>query len=308
MHPFQRRAIVLALAVVIDRAAGEPPSALHPVVWMGRITQWTRRGLPHGWQHTRRGGVVLVVSVVGVALWSGAALGRLARHAPLGLSIIIEALLLKPLFAVRALHEHGVLVHAALDAADLPGARNAVGRIVSRDVATLDTTGVASAAIESLAENASDSAVGAWLAYALGGLPLAAAYRAINTLDARVGYRSEGAFGAPAARIDDVANLVPSRTTAVLIALASARPRAAWQGARREHGATASPNGGWPMATAAHALDVRLEKAGHHVLHADGRAPAAADVPRAIALTDRALLLGAAAICALLAISGRSRR
>lgn len=303
-----RRAIVLALALAIDRAAGEPPSALHPVVWMGWLVRAVRTALPRRWQRSGRGGAVLVAVVVGVAWWCGVALSRVTRRWPLVVRLAADAMLLKPLFAVRALHEHGARVHAALDADDLPDARRAVGRMVSRETDALDAPEVASAAIESLAENASDSAVGAWLAYAACGLPGAAAYRAINTLDAMVGYRHEGVFGTPAARLDDLVNVVPSRATAALLATASSQPGAAAWGALREHAATASPNSGWPMAAAAHALDVRLEKADHHVLHARGRVPDGDDLRAAIALTDRALLIGAGVLCVVLALTGGRRR
>jgi adenosylcobinamide-phosphate synthase len=303
-----RRAAVLGLAIAIDRVAAEPPPSLHPVVWIGRWISMVRRILPSAWRHDRSGGVVLMLTTVGVVWGCARMLMHETRHRSAPLAVIADAVLLKPLFAVRALREHGAAVAVALDADDLAGARVAVARIVSRDVQALGVHGIASAAIESLAENASDSAVGAWLAYAVGGLPAAAAYRAVNTLDARVGYRQEGAFGAPSARLDDALNVLPARMTAVVIAAASARPLLALRGAWRDHGVTPSPNAGWPMAAAAHALDVRLEKPGHHVLHASGRQPSRTDVRAALALTDRALLFGAVAIVGiLLGVGGRRR-
>ncbi|NJN68054.1 MAG: cobalamin biosynthesis protein, partial [Chloroflexaceae bacterium] len=145
---------------------------------------------------------------------------------------------------------------------------------------------IAAAAIESLAENTSDSVVAPLLAYALGGLPGAFAYRAANTLDAMVGYRGRYEYlGKVPARLDDLLNLVPARLTALLIAAAavgcSADAPQAWQVMWRDHALTASPNAGWPMAAVAGALGVRLEKMGHYCLNERGRAPTAADIRRA---------------------------
>jgi adenosylcobinamide-phosphate synthase len=138
-----------------------------------------------------------------------------------------------------------------------------------------------------VAENASDALVAPMLAYAAFGLPGAAVYRGINTLDAMIGYR--GAYewlGKPAARLDDAANLIPSRVSAGLLALAVGPSRgcAAWQIAWRDHGRTASLNAGWPMAGMAGALGVELEKVGHYRLGAPARLPQASDIGTAVGL------------------------
>jgi len=133
---------------------------------------------------------------------------------------------------------------------------------------------VAAAAIESVAEKASDALVAPALAYAAFGLPGAAVYRGINTLDAMIGYR--GAYewlGKAAARLDDAANLIPSHLTNGLLALAAGpgRGRAVWRIAWRDHRRTASPNAGWPMAAMAGAIGVELEKVDHYRLGAPAR-------------------------------------
>ena len=152
-----------------------------------------------------------------------------------------------------------------------------------------------SAAIESLAENFVDSWIAPLALYTLGGLPLAYAYRAANTADAMWGYRSARYehLGKSVARLDDALNLAPARLGALLlVALAASRCRAA-QVWRADRGRTASPNAGQPMAALAGALDVRLEKSDHYVLHARGRAPKAEDIQAARGLVRKAMLASA---------------
>jgi len=162
---------------------------------------------------------------------------------------------------------------------------------------------VSIAAIESVAENASDSVVAPLFYYVVGGVPAALAYRAINTLDAMIGYRGETEWlGKAAARLDDAANFIPARLTALLLAVASgagggspARALALWL---RDARKTESPNAGRPMAAMAGALGVELSKRGAYVLGAGLRAPAAADVRRAVRIFAVAVALAAAAALA----------
>jgi adenosylcobinamide-phosphate synthase len=181
------------------------------------------------------------------------------------------------LLAYRALDRAVGQVQAALARGDLSEARRLLSwHLVSRPTAELRADEVAAAAIESLAENLSDSLVASLLAYLLGGLPGLAIYRFCNTADAMWGYRDQRYeyLGKAAARADDGLNLAPARITAALIALASqivnGRGLLAWCVARRDHGGTASPNAGWPMAAMAGALDTTLTKRGHYML-GDGR-------------------------------------
>jgi adenosylcobinamide-phosphate synthase len=288
----RRRSAVLVIAICLDLAFGELPNRCHPVAWLGRGIGAGERGM-RSLPAPATGVLLATVFPLGAAL-----VGRRAvlamRGAPKWTRLVGEALLLKQTFAARALFEHARAVRERLEAEDLEGARSAAAMMVSRDTATLSERALASAAIESLSENTSDSVIAPLTWYLVGGLPAAAAYRAINTLDAMVGYRSRGWVGTPSARLDDAASYIPARLMAGLYALAGG----GWPtftGARAAHRATPSPNSGWPMAAAAHALGVRLEKAGHHVLNESGRHPLPGDIAAAERLTWKALGTGAAA-------------
>jgi len=254
------------VAMLLDWAVGEPPSALHPVVWMGRAIS----AVPVG------SFLDGAAALLGVTLASAAVASLVPR--------MLEPLALKPALSLRALLEAGEAVEHALEAGQLDEARRLLSyHLVSRDVTSLDASQVAGAAISSLAENVSDSVVAPLLAYRLGGLPAAYAYRAINTADAMLGYRTPELewFGKPAARTDDVVNWLPARLSALLIAIASGVPRQALTVARADARRCPSPNGGWPMAAMAGALGVVLVKRGVYTLHAGGRPPTAADLARA---------------------------
>lgn len=233
-----------------------------------------------------------VVTLGVTALATAASLALLIIAARLGwVGLVIEALALKSMLSLRGLARAALVVHDDLARADLGAARVSVGRdLVSRPTATLDATQVASAAVESVAENFTDAFLAPALFFVLFGLPGAVAYRVINTADAMIGYR-EGAllyFGRVAARLDDMLNFVPARLAAV--ALVAAAPlaggdwRRAWSVMRGDHRRTASPNAGWTMAAMAGALGVVLEKPGAYRL-GHGRAPHADDIVRSLHIT-----------------------
>lgn len=170
---------------------------------------------------------------------------------------IIVAVLAFPALAQRSLFDHVQPVAEALEQGELPAARRAVSMIVGRDTAALDETGVARAAIESLSESFCDGVTAPLFWLLALGLPGVWAYKAINTADSMIGHREERwrAFGWAAARIDDVANIVPARLGGALICLAGAKGWATmWRDARLH----ASPNAGWTEAAMAGALDLRL--------------------------------------------------
>lgn len=258
-------AAVLTCALALDALAGEYPARLHPVVWMGRaITLLERRAPRSGRAAPFLYGLVMALAVP--ALFAAGALLaiRAARVHPLA-SIAAEALILKSTFAVRALGEAAAAVAAALRAGELERARLALRSLCSRDPSALGGPQVAAAAVESVAENASDSAVAPLLWWALLGVPGAVAYRALNTLDARVGYHGRYEWlGKASARLDDVANLVPARLTAALLlaggALRGLDPRRGLAVLWRDGAKTESPNAGRPMAAMAGLLGVELEK------------------------------------------------
>ncbi len=259
-------AAVLLAALAWDRWLGEPPAALHPVVWMGRVIGWFRRRAP------KRDGAAFVWGLVMAAglpvLFAGlAGLTVLPLVGP-----VLAVWLLTSCFAIRGLGEAGARVATHLEADDLSAGRAGLSWLCSRDPSELDATQVAAAALESVAENSSDSAVAPILFYVLGGLPAALAYRCVNTLDAMVGYRGALEWlGKASARLDDLANLIPARITGLLLLIAAMlrTDLSPGQGLRvmlQDHGKTESPNAGWPMAAMAGIVGVQLEKQGHYVL------------------------------------------
>jgi adenosylcobinamide-phosphate synthase len=187
-----------------------------------------------------------------------------------------------------------------LRSGDVAAARSAVAMIVGRDPANLDEAGIARAAIESLAENTSDGIVAPLFWGVLFGLPGIVGYKAVNTLDSMIGHRTERheAFGWAAARIDDLANLVPARTTGLLFALVSAHPMRAASCMARDARRHRSPNAGWPEAAIAGALRVRLcgprfyhgERADEPWLNGAARDPSAVDITRGLKLYCRAMI------------------
>ena len=264
-----RRPTVILLAVALDLAVGEPTTRWHPVAWLGRAFHWAERRVPGRSVADGAAAVMLVTACAWtVARWLEAVSRRLSWA-----GVAVEALALKPAFAVRQLIGATAGVEAALRAGDLGTARFRVGRdLVSRPTGDLGAAEVASAAIESLAENLVDSIAAPVLAYAVAGLPAAWAYRAVNTADAMWGYRDERyeRFGKAAARLDDLLNLVPARLGAAALAagatLAGENGGGAVRVAWAQHGRTASPNAGWPMAAMAGALGVGLAKRGTYRL------------------------------------------
>jgi adenosylcobinamide-phosphate synthase len=258
---------VLGVALLLDRLAGEYPAPLHPVVWMGRLTSYLLRLAPAaGWWRQLLFGGLLTVTVVGL-FTALACLVMFAVPKIHFLALVPAALLLKSSLALRELGAAAARVSRPVEAGDLPAARAALRALCSRDPDQLDGEGLLAAAVQSLAENASDSFVAPLFYYMLAGVPGAVAYRAINTLDAMIGYRGKyEALGKCAARLDDLANLLPARLTAGLLLLAGWLTRkdvaAGWRVLRRDGALTPSPNGGRPMAVMAGLLGVRLEKKG----------------------------------------------
>jgi adenosylcobinamide-phosphate synthase len=199
------------------------------------------------------------------------------------------------------------VVGRALAAGDLAAARLGLRSLVSRDTSALDPPLLAAAAVESVAENASDSLVAPLFYFVLGGVPAALAYRACNTLDALIGYHGETEWlGKAAARLDDLANLVPARLTAALLVVASALVGASAAGALRtwwrDGARTESPNAGRPMAAMAGALGVQLTKVGHYRLGDGAGALGAAAIARAVVLLYVACALASVGAAAALVV------
>jgi adenosylcobinamide-phosphate synthase len=256
-------------------------------------------------------GAGIAASGLALAIAPALALERVLESRPRGwLGVAISAALLKTTFAWRELIRTGERVRRELEGEEQDAARHDLRALVSRDTTQLDTPLLAAAAIESLAENASDSFVAPLFYYQLFGLPGAFVYRAVNTMDAMIGYHGQYEFlGKLPARLDDALNLIPSRLTALLLVIASrlagSSPHRACAVLRRDHARTASPNAGYPMSAVAGALDVRLEKVGYYRLNENGRAPEPADIHRAAHLVSFAL--GLAVVVSVLVQFARRR-
>ena len=261
--------LVLLLAMAIDAVVGDPAWLYrwvpHPVEILGRLiafveARWNRPLLSE--DARARLGATSAMAIIAGAFAVGWGAGYGLRELPQGW--LVEAALVSSLIAFRTLDDRVRAVAAALPAS-LAGGREAVSHIVGRDLDTLDSHGVARASIESLAESFSDGVVAPVFWYVVLGLPGLLAYKAVNTMDSMIGYRTprHEAFGRAAARADDVANWVPARIAGRLIALAAyvlpdfdgKRAFQVMFKAARQH---ASPNAGWPEGAMAGALDVAL--------------------------------------------------
>jgi len=299
--PTQALWLRVVLAFLFDLTLGDPRWLPHPVVAMGKVTASLERMLrcprhPPWWQ--RLAGTLTAVTLVGMAALSGTLAVRCASNAHPVAGLVVEVVLVYTTVAARSLTDHLLPIHHALVRLDLPAARRAVSLVVGRDTPDLDETEVARAAVESAAESTCDGIVAPLFFAFLGGAPLALAYRAINTLDSMLGYRDERYrhFGWCAARLDDLANLLPARLTAVLLLVAGALHGYDWHRALRTLARDArshpSPNSGYPEAAMAGVLGVRLGGWNSYrgvasfrpYLGGSGRLPQAGDIPAALAV------------------------
>jgi adenosylcobinamide-phosphate synthase len=325
--------VTLALfAMLIELCLGYPNALLravgHPVTWIGRLIGALDRRLnrnPAPLTHARPPeapapvrqalGIIALLILLGLVGVVAVVVQEELLRLPFG--TVPVALAASTLLAQRSLYRHVANVATALEKEGLPAARQAVSHIVGRDTAVLDATGVARAAIESLAENFSDAIVAPVLWMVIAGLPGAALYKAINTADSMIGHRTPryAAFGWAAARLDDLVNLPASRLAALLVIMAAGLQKdtvltAAWHTLWRDAPHHRSPNAGYPEAAMAGALGLSL--AGPRVYGGirvddatmgDGRRDAtAADIRRALALyrCSDAILIAMLAVAAVI--------
>jgi adenosylcobinamide-phosphate synthase len=289
----------VAAALGLDAVLGEPPETIHPTVLMGLvISAFEKRALRIENPRSRRlAGIVLALSVPSLVFVSTRKILSFVPRKPgwmIGTALIFTTL------SMRGLGEAAGDVEMGLREGRLESARTRAGHLVGRDTDDLSESEVCRAAVESVAENTSDGVVGPMFYGALFGAPGALAYKAVNTLDSMVGYRHPPYedLGWASARLDDLANLAPSRLTMLCAAAVSGRPFSALLIALRYGPRTASPNAGMAESAFAGALGVKLGGANTYsgVLRegprlGDGRLPVPEDIRRAVRLMRRCCVL-----------------
>lgn len=255
---------------LLDLCLGDPHSMPHPVRAIGNLIVWLEKYLrPAGKKHAtergeRRAGVLFVClvllvtgSVAGAILW-------ISRLGGIWIQTVVEAVMTYYLLAARSLRDESMAVCRKLEAGEIEEARYAVSMIVGRDTKPLSEAGIARAAVETVAENASDGVIAPLFYLAIGGPLLGWLYKAVNTMDSMVGYKNDRYlhFGRAAAKLDDLVNLIPSRLAALLLIVSAYLLRydgknayRIWRRDRRNH---KSPNSAQTESVCAGALGLRL--------------------------------------------------
>lgn len=305
------RAAGILVGYLADRVLGDPRRG-HPVAVLGRAFARLERGW---WADSRGRGLACVAVAVGPVCAVGLLAQRAARRRPLAEALVVAAATWVALGGT-SLRREGLAMGAHLGTGDLPAARERLSHLCSRDAAGLDCDGLARATVESVAENTSDAVVAPLLWAAVGGVPGVLAHRAVNTLDAMVGYRTARhlRFGWAAARLDDLMGVGPARATALLAAglapLVGGSAASALRTWRRDAAQHPSPNAGPVEASFAGALGVRLGGSSTYAGHVedrgtlgDGRTVTLPDLARAVRLSEAVgwAAVGAAAAVALAA-------
>jgi adenosylcobinamide-phosphate synthase len=255
------------LAFVVDLIVGDPVFFPHPVALIARAVSWLesklRKRASKPSAQMLGGGLLWFVVVSGSYLVTHTLISLAARHSVLA-SYALEVWLISTTVAVRGLLKAGLRVKSFIESGDLKASRRAVAEIVGRDTQNMSQTQVMRAMLESVAENSVDGIIAPLFYAALGGAPLAMAYRAINTMDSMLGHKDAHNlhFGRPSAKLDDLANFIPARLTGAAMCVAAFVLRldakaavSAWVCDARKH---PSPNAGIPEACAAGALGIRL--------------------------------------------------
>ncbi|MGI5939982.1 MAG: adenosylcobinamide-phosphate synthase CbiB [Thermoleophilia bacterium] len=282
----------------LDLVLGDPLSWPHPVELMGRSAVALEEPMRRCVSDERNAGVLTAAAIVLGSTATAMALERGGRLINPGVGDLVSILLIYTAIASRDLATHAEAVRLALNREDLPGARRAVARIVGRDTDDLDESGVARAAVESVAENTVDGVISPLLYAAIGGAPAAVAFKAISTLDSTFGYKNARylRFGWASARLDDAANYLPARLSVLLVGLAAGLRGRSWgdvmRTVRLDGRKHVSPNAGLAEAAFAGALGVRLggpvSRDGREVaapfIGESGRPAGSADIRNAVRL------------------------
>ena len=309
-------AAIMLCALALDAWIGWPAFLFdrigHPVSWLGKLIARFDKTLNRRDWHlaTRRlMGVITALFLIGGCFFLGLFFQILFGDGVLG--FVLSVLIVWPLLAVNSMFTHVEDIAIPLEENRITEARAAVSLIVGRNPETLDRAGIGRAAIESLAENTSDGIVAPIFWGTVLGIPGIFAYKAINTLDSMIGYKTKRHFhfGWASARIDDIANFIPARMTGWLFALTSGNRKQALAVMSFDAKKHRSPNAGWPEAAMAGALGVRISgprvygtsQSNDPWLNENGREAVAADVTKSLSLFKRAMY-GLAAILALLTL------
>lgn len=286
----------LAAGVLLDAALGDP-RRWHPVAGFGRVASRVERGL---YGDSRGRGVVFVGVVVGGAALFGVGLERVGRGRLM--HGVVTAGVTWGVLGGTSLGREGLFMARALERGDVKAARERLSHLCARDPKGLGVDALARATVESVAENTSDAAIAPLFWGAVAGVPGMVVYRAVNTLDAMVGYRNPRyeRFGWAAAKLDDVLNWVPARVTGVLVAVCSGSSDA-WRVLVRDGGKHPSPNAGRCEAAFAGALGVRLGGVNSYgglverrPEMGDGRQVEVADIRKAVRLSAKVTFAAAA--------------
>ncbi|MCI8982840.1 MAG: cobalamin biosynthesis protein CobD [Hungatella sp.] len=264
----RRRALVLAAGFFLDMVLGDPHSFPHPVRWLGTFISRREKSLRGRYPKTKSkelaAGVILAAETLAVTLAGALGVLKLAGSVSGSLGLMLETVMCYQMLAARSLVDESMKVYEALAAGDTGKAKEALSMIVGRDVENLSEEGIIKAAVETVAENASDGVIAPLFYMALGGAPLMFLYKAVNTMDSMVGYQNETYlyFGRAAAKLDDLANLIPSRIAGLLMVVCAKGvgldSKGAWRIFRRDRYAHKSPNSAQTEAACAGALGVEL--------------------------------------------------
>lgn len=290
MEPALTDMVILLLAVIVDLLFGEPPSILHPTVWMGKVSEFVDRRLHHeGPSLERLQGVILAVGVVSLfAVSTYYGLNSIKNYLGFVPFLIVSVLLLKTTIAIRAMERSTLPIADAAREGNYGRARELLRNVVRRDPNQLTDQQVLSATVETIAEGTVDGVTGPVFLYSLLGLPGAVAYRVINTLDSTVGYKNRTHLyvGWFSATLDTIMNYLPSRITGLVTVISTAILRLDQANClkilERDHAKTASLNAGWPMSAMAGALGVMLEKPGYYALGEPTRMLEPSDISKAL--------------------------
>jgi adenosylcobinamide-phosphate synthase len=293
----------LVAGVGTDWLFGDPPNKYHPVSWLGRLISYFVPRLKGGAEKTKGATFAILLVAAAVLAVHFLIFASMYFAGIVGL-VVASALVLKVTIAVRGMERHAGTIMSCLESGDLAGARQNLTLIVRRRTNDLDEQHILSATIECVSESTVDGITAPIFYYSLFGPAGAFAYRVINTLDSMVGYRDDyfRNVGWMSARLDTAANYIPARITAFLMVISARMLGADWKNSlsmlQRDHAKTFSPNAGFPMATMAGALRVRLEKVGHYSL-GDEQEPASLEKCReAISIMKLTTLLFCAGVSA----------